>query len=148
MYANFDRIFKDEKVTNHLWAMDYGGGIIDKHDLAMELWPDVDVSWLMWNMFQKHPNQKKKKSKKVGDCAEAVRKVAKGFEERFDQMPVWRDIPWALGAWAINDDHGVPFEDQVHCLDGIKELLDSGEIPQLKASIYYNSKHGRIAEDK
>ena len=51
MYANFDRIFKDEKVTNHLWAMDYGGGIINKHDVAMELWPDVDVSWLMWNMF-------------------------------------------------------------------------------------------------
>ena len=63
-------------------------------------------------------------------------------------MPVWKDIPWALGAWAVNDDRGVPFEDQVDCLNGIKELLDSGEIPQLKASIYYNSKHGRIADDK
>ena len=132
MFANFDRIFKEEGVTNHLWAMDFGGGIIDKHFLAKDLWPDVEISWLMWNMFQFHPN-KKTKNGKIGSCAEGVRTVAKGFVDMFDEMPIWKDIPWAIGAWSITEDKDVPIEDRADCLLGMRELIDSGEIPQLKA---------------
>ena len=66
--------------------------------------------------------------------------------EREKQVPAWKDIPWGLGAWGIEATQKIT-QDKIDCLNGIKEIQESGDYPKLRASIYFNSLAGRIGKD-
>ena len=83
----------------------------------------------------------------IGDCVKGFKKVYEGLVSKFDKVPAWKDIPMGLGAWGIEDTQENE-QDKIDCLLGIKKLQESGEYPQLRASIYFNSNHGRIATDQ
>lgn len=52
MFHHFIDIFKDEGVDNVVWVMDYSFEIRLDLDLAVELWPGPEVTWLFFNLFQ------------------------------------------------------------------------------------------------
>ena len=144
MLRKFDQIFKEEGTDNVVWVMDYSWEIRNELELAVDIWPqDVEIGWLFFNLFQfvkiAHTSGK-------GDCLGGFDKVYKGFEERIAKVPAWGEIPWGLGAWGIVTNERTPVEDQEICLRGIKENLESGRYPRMKASIYFNSLTSRVDE--
>lgn len=54
MYLNFVKVFQEFEggVDNVVWVMDYSFEIRTNPDLAVELWPGDDVTWLFFNVFQ------------------------------------------------------------------------------------------------
>ena len=67
--------------------------------------------------------------------------------DRSDKVPRWKDIPWGLGAWSIEAGMKVT-QDKIDCINGIKEIQESGDYPNFRASIYFNSLTGRVGEDQ
>ena len=67
--------------------------------------------------------------------------------DRSEQVPRWKDIPWGLGAWSIESTMHVT-QDKIDCINGIKEIQESGDYPKFRASIYFNSLEGRVGKDQ
>lgn len=83
-----------------------------------------------------------------GDCLGGFDRIYSQFTERIAQVPAWGNIPWGLGAWGIVENERTPVEDQIWCLSGIKDNLESGNYPKIQASIYFNSITSRIDENQ
>ena len=145
MWRNFVRIFNDVGADNVVWIMDYSYNIRFDNDLAVRLWPENNVvQWLFWNVFQftkvTDPDGK-------GDCPGGLDKVYNQMMEGIANVPEWANIPWGIGAWGSNGTNKwLPDEDRAHCIDGVREKLESGDYPNLKAAISFNSLGSRIDE--
>lgn len=147
MWKNFVRIFNDEGVDNVVWIMDYSFNIrLDGGaEAAAELWPEDNVvSWLFFNVFQ---FTKVSFADMKGDCPGGLNKIYGDLMDNMDRVPAWNDIPWGLGAWGSNGDNKwLPMKDRKHCIDEVREQLESGDYPKLKAAVSFNSLGSRIDE--
>jgi len=101
MYRHFIDVFREEEVDNVVWIMDYSYDIRNDPDLAVRLWPGIEVTWLFFNVFQfTRLNNKGWEGK--GDCPAGLSKIYNDLQDRIDEVPEWEHIPWGLGAWGSN----------------------------------------------
>ena len=87
----------------------------------------------------------------MGDCPTLLNMIYENFEADLEEVPAWADIPWGLGAWGSNDESWVgviPQEDREHCINSVRDQLESGEYPRFKAAIAFNSLESRIDEER
>ena len=104
---------------------------------------------MFFNIFQYtrrgHQNGK-------GDCDIGFEKIFDNLRNNPRRPAEWDEAAFGLGAWGTPyEDYNqgkISIEDKQHCINSIKQLQESGDYPEMKASIYFNSLMCRIDEER
>jgi hypothetical protein len=146
MYTHYQQVFSDAGVDNAVWIMDYSALMSDPTmfaKLAVPLWPGDDkVDWLSWNFFQKSNTVTGPKAvADGGDCAGNMEEVYSQFSAA--QTSTMFNVPWAMGAWGTMETGfgggTIKTSGRILCLNGMASDFASGNYPNMKMAIYYNS---------
>ena len=91
-----------------------------------------------------HPNGK-------GDCDLGFEKIFDNLRHNPNRPAEWDNVAFGLGAWGSPHEEynqgKIPVEDKQYCIDSIKRLQESGDYPEMKASIFFNSLMCRIDDN-
>lgn len=133
MWDDFLRIFEEEGATNVIWAMEFSANMKAKKNFAYaaKIWPNSDkIKWLFLNVVQSN----KASNANLGDCGNMLDQIY----NKLIADSMFNNINWGL-IWSTTSLYGkkaISESDRQHCINGIKDALESGDYDMIKAALY------------